>query len=119
MRFGGLSLTRYVTYEANADSTSPCGQLPVSLESGNGVTSVPASTEPIETSLEYSDASLRSTPTKSGGAHDMEHSTVALSSPHLSGSDPRMFPGILAKEHRNDSFRVLGQADARSTTEFL
>ncbi|UKZ73439.1 AMP deaminase [Trichoderma virens FT-333] len=33
---------------------------------------------------------------------------------HLSGSDPMMFPGILAREHRNNSSRNLAQSDERA-----
>lgn len=33
---------------------------------------------------------------------------------HVSGNDPMMFPGILAREHRNNSSRNLAQGDDRS-----
>lgn len=33
---------------------------------------------------------------------------------HLSGSDPMIFPGILAREHRNNSSRNLAQGDDRA-----
>jgi AMP deaminase len=33
-----------------------------------------------------------------------------LSDSHVSGNDPMMFPGILAREHRNNSSRNLAQS---------
>lgn len=38
----------------------------------------------------------------------------AMADNHLSGSDPMMFPGILAREHRNNSSRNLAQGDDRA-----
>lgn len=33
---------------------------------------------------------------------------------HLSGSDPRLFPGILAREHRSGSLKSLGQTHEKT-----
>ena len=40
---------------------------------------------------------------------DIGNSTEAMADLHISGSDPRLFPGIFTRDHRSDSLRNLTQ----------
>lgn len=41
------------------------------------------------------------------------HHSDSAADLHLSGSDPRLFPGILAREHRNGSLKGLSQTNEK------
>lgn len=43
--------------------------------------------------------------------HDSGRGPEAMADLHLSGSDPRLFPGIFMRDHRSGSLRNLNQAD--------
>ncbi|PHH68401.1 hypothetical protein CDD82_593 [Ophiocordyceps australis] len=42
---------------------------------------------------------------------ELEQPTEALANLHLSGSDPKIFPGIFTRDHRSSSLRNLAQAE--------
>ncbi|PHH58672.1 hypothetical protein CDD81_4885 [Ophiocordyceps australis] len=44
---------------------------------------------------------------------ELERPTEILADVHLSGSDPKIFPGIFTRDHRSSSLRNLAQADQR------
>ena len=52
-----------------------------------------------------------STNEHAAGTTSSGHATDAMADLHLSGSDPRMFPGILTREQRSGSLKNLAHAD--------
>ncbi|KAM5356350.1 hypothetical protein ACJ41O_002996 [Fusarium nematophilum] len=122
-------LARYVTYNGGIEpSTQPAGadgKMSGSVASIAGQprgTGVPAGDE--STNLEsspsapsYHTATVGS-PTAISTSRDQTWPSDAMADLHLSGSDPRMFPGIFTRGHRTGSWRNLGQAnDGRSTSD--
>ncbi|KAM3502364.1 hypothetical protein MY11210_009089 [Beauveria gryllotalpidicola] len=99
-------LRRFSAYEANNDSgmlkktnnqvpAHSCSQVLSSLSSNTGL--------PGKLSTEHGVPS----------GEDGRHSDSATDL-HLSGSDPRLFPGILAREHRSGSLKNLSQNQEKS-----
>lgn len=99
------SLRQYVMYEAGGGKTTS--------------SAVAASSQQPELARSGTASSAGKTdgkdvPSASRGPsrrRDSDWSTDTMAGPHLSGSDPRMFPGVLTREHRSGSSRNLAQAD--------
>jgi len=56
----------------------------------------------------YAEASAAASPKSN---RDASRVSDAMADLHLSGSDPRMFPGILTRDQRSGSLRNLAQAE--------
>ncbi|KAF4461498.1 AMP deaminase [Fusarium albosuccineum] len=122
-------LTRYVTYDADSetlaqpaitDSKVSEPAVPMAGElAGKGVSAGDETTN-VETSPSAPSHHTQTvgSPTGISTGRDQTWSNDAMADLHLSGSDPRMFPGIFTRGHRTGSFRNLGQAnEGRSTSD--
>lgn len=95
-------MRRYVTYDANTDTMTPAATAPdystpnTSAPAGNQAAGVPTPRKAPAEGL--SKAQTWAAPTMVGD-------------PHLSGDDPKMFPGVLTRGRRKNSLRNLSQAD--------
>ena len=112
-----------MTYEANNDATS--GAVPNFAQATEGsAKSAARPTLPGDQAESGTGASEENATgaslqqdTATAAAHTLEGgretgwATETLADPHLSGTDPRMFPGILTRGQRSGSFRTLGQAE--------
>ncbi|QYS94077.1 AMP deaminase [Trichoderma simmonsii] len=84
----------------------------------NGMLGSPQAAEPLENKTQPFPAATAAEP-KDGESEghvsfvDAHTGEPLKTDNHLSGSDPMMFPGILAREHRNNSSRNLAQSDDR------
>ncbi|KAF4968213.1 hypothetical protein FZEAL_10422 [Fusarium zealandicum] len=116
-------LARYVAYNAGSDhSAQPAGIDSKMSESAASMTGHSTGMGPSisdETAnAEYSPsapsyhAAIVGSPTGQSSTRDQTTwSSDAMADLHLSGSDPRMFPGVFTRGHRTGSFRNLGQAN--------
>lgn len=93
---------RYVTYNAGIDSND------ITFGSA-GETGQTASSRPkaVSTASGHHEAVANASikPTR-----DVTRASDAMADLHLSGSDLRMFPGILTRDHQSVNFRTLAQA---------
>jgi AMP deaminase len=92
------SLRRYATYDANNDSAQ--NKSGIGEATGHVMSSASANAAQNGSKNEYAT-----------GATSAGHATDAMADLHLSGSDPRMFPGILTREQRSGSLKNLAHAD--------
>lgn len=66
----------------------------------------------VESSVQNSSHpnTIVASPTGTGPPWDQGWPSDGMADLHLSGSDPRMFPGVFTRGHRSGSFRNLAQA---------
>ncbi|KAM4059322.1 adenosine/AMP deaminase domain-containing protein [Hirsutella rhossiliensis] len=106
-------LKRYVTYEAKIESLGE-GIL-VDGKPAEPTRSVPTLGDSVLATQERSEAMTKANSAADGmqarATRESERLPGAMADLHLSGSDPRMFPGILTRDHRTGSLRNLAQAD--------
>ncbi|KAJ4224216.1 AMP deaminase [Fusarium solani] len=113
-------LAKYVHYNANSElSAQPGGtdskmsESAVYMAGQSTGAGLPSGDEPSNVeaspSASYHAATVGS-PTGLSTGRDQTWTSDAMADLHLSGSDPRMFPGIFTRGHRTGSLRNLGQA---------
>ncbi|KJZ71196.1 hypothetical protein HIM_09402 [Hirsutella minnesotensis 3608] len=104
-------LRRYVTYEAKTESLGQSFSV-----GGNGIEGTDSFPGQPDLATLANPASSETAPSADVGVQsrmvrDSERMADAMADLHLSGSDPRMFPGILTRDQRTGSLRNLTQAD--------
>ncbi|KAF4509715.1 hypothetical protein G6O67_003857 [Ophiocordyceps sinensis] len=107
-------LKRYVTYEAKNESLGE--GLPADGNAAEPARAAFNLGEPALTTQERGGAVIKTTCPAADGAQPRALRQTgglpgAMADLHLSGSDPRMFPGILTRDHRSGSLRNLAQAE--------
>ncbi len=101
-----LSLRRYASHDANSDGVQ------------NTAATVPAAVpvvshgSPAQSKFTHNGSA---TTDYASGSASTGHATDAMADLHLSGSDPRMFPGILTREQRSGSLKNLAHAYEKLT----
>lgn len=107
------SLKRYVTYEPKNECFGE--GLPADGKAAEPARSAPSLRDQAPATRERSESANRVSPAADGmqsrATPGLERLPGAMADLHLSGSDPRMFPGILTRDHRSGSLRNLTQAD--------
>ncbi|KFA51802.1 hypothetical protein S40293_05849 [Stachybotrys chartarum IBT 40293] len=108
-------LSRYAANEARSEVSS--GKVPV-VDAGPIVASPAAMKEAKDAGFDKSSTVSHSQQTSPesprnarSGLHESGWSGNMMADRHMSGSDPRMFPGVLTRGHRTNSLRSLTQAD--------
>ena len=98
----GDRLMRYVTYDAGSELNGNAGGI-----AGKAEETVPSGPALTSATLGHHEATATASPKSN---RDVARAPDAMADMHLSGSDPRMFPGILTRDHRSGSLRNLAQA---------
>lgn len=102
-----------MTYETKSESLGD--GLPVDGRVAEPARSVSGQIDSTSASHDWNQTTAKTCPAADGaqiqGIRDSEPLPSAMADLHLSGSDPRMFPGILTRDHRSGSLRNLAQAD--------
>ncbi|KHN98596.1 AMP deaminase [Metarhizium album ARSEF 1941] len=103
-------LRRYVAYDGSKEPSSAVASTDMSAPGGDSKTNEPwkvtniGENTPRATSVGAKSALNGEVSRDSGKGPD------AMVDVHLSGSDPRLFPGIFTRDHRTESLRSLQQA---------
>lgn len=101
------SLSRYAANEAGSEVS--LGKVPV-VDAGPIVGS-PATMKEAKDASHNQQTSPESPRNARSGLHESGWSGNMMADRHMSGSDPKMFPGVLTRGHRTNSLRSLTQAD--------
>lgn len=113
------SLRRYVAYDGTKESNSAAASADISTPGAPSTTREPSSVRnstkkvderPPQTVGRVAGSGSKST-LNGDVSHDSGVGQEAMADLHLSGSDPRLFPGIFMRDHRSGSLRNLNQAD--------
>ncbi|KAM0437395.1 hypothetical protein ACHAPT_001757 [Fusarium lateritium] len=120
-------LAKYVHYNANSEPSAQLGgtdskmsESAVYMAGQSTGVGLPSGDDPANLEASPSVPSHHATtvgsPTGLSAGRDQPWINDTMADLHLSGSDPRMFPGIITRGHRTGSLRSLGQAHEGRTT---
>ncbi|KAJ6786882.1 hypothetical protein PWT90_00023 [Aphanocladium album] len=100
-------LQRFSLYDAAIEFST--------AKAGNGQTMTQGSPQVISSPSSKSGTNGQQNVEQTGPSTSSSRHSESTADLHLSGSDPRLFPGLLAREHRSGSLKNLAQAQDKNS----